>query len=60
MIARNYVKNGLDVIRDREQRGQLIRYSSNLLNSMIKEREVRTLIFNRLKSALFNPYLLNL
>ncbi|HHP4823145.1 TPA: fatty acyl-AMP ligase [Acinetobacter baumannii] len=53
MIARNYVKNGLDVIRDREQRGQLIRYSSNLLNSMIKEREVRTLIFNRLKSALF-------
>ncbi|HAV5381163.1 fatty acyl-AMP ligase [Acinetobacter baumannii] len=53
VIARNYVKNGLDVIRDREQRGQLIRYSSNLLNSMIKEREVRTLIFNRLKSALF-------
>ncbi|EXE47905.1 AMP-binding enzyme family protein [Acinetobacter sp. 766875] len=53
VIARNYIKNGLDVIRDREQRGQLIRYSSNLLNSMIKEREVRTLIFNRLKSALF-------
>ncbi len=53
VIARNYVKNGLEVIRDREQRGQLIRYSSNLLNSMIKEREVRTLIFNRLKSALF-------
>ena len=52
-IARNYVKNGLDVIRDREQRGQLIRYSSNLLNSVIKEREVRALIFNRLKSALF-------
>ncbi|MGM7387460.1 hypothetical protein ACOI3B_15325, partial [Acinetobacter baumannii] len=26
---------------------------SNQLNSMIKEREVRTLIFNRLKSALF-------
>jgi acyl-CoA synthetase (AMP-forming)/AMP-acid ligase II len=53
VIARNYVKNGLEVIRDREQRGQLIRYSSNLLNSMIKEREVRALIFNRLKSALF-------
>ncbi|KCY47572.1 AMP-binding enzyme family protein [Acinetobacter baumannii 1571545] len=53
VIARNYIKNSLEVIRDREQRGQLIRYSSNLLNSMIKEREVRTLIFNRLKSALF-------